>query len=46
VISYREQDFIQFITEFCAWTPEEDEGPVPPGNEDDGVVDLEPEVGA
>jgi hypothetical protein len=46
VISYREADFIQFITEFCAWTPEEDEGPVPPGNGDDGVVDLEPEVGA
>jgi hypothetical protein len=41
VISYREPDFIQFITEFCAWKPEDDEGPVPPGNGDDGVVDLE-----
>lgn len=41
VISYREADFIQFMTEFCAWIPEDDEGPVPPGNGDDGVVDLE-----
>jgi hypothetical protein len=43
VISYREADFIQFMTEFCQWKPDDDEGPVPPGNGDDGVVDLDPD---
>lgn len=43
VIGYREQDFIKFIGEFCAWDPNADEGAIPPGNGDDGVRDLESE---
>jgi hypothetical protein len=33
--------FEEYIRAFCAWNPDEDEGPIPPGNGDDGVVDLE-----
>lgn len=42
VIAPKEPAFIQFIQEFCAWDPNEDEAPAPePG--DDGVTDLDPE---
>jgi len=42
-INYREGDFVEFIKEFCAWDPNTEEGPVPPGDGDDGIVDLEKE---
>jgi hypothetical protein len=39
VISYREADFIQFMTEFCAWKPEDDEGQ----SDTIGITDLDQE---
>ena len=42
-VQYREADFISFMQEFCAFDPNADEGPAPPDNGDDGVVDLEKE---
>jgi hypothetical protein len=41
-VSYREADFITFIQEVCAWTPEGEEPTAPP-NDRDGIVDLEAE---
>ncbi len=47
VIQYpinRENEFIEFIRDFCSWNPDEDEGPAPPNNGDDGIVELEEEA--
>jgi len=45
ILQPKEPAFIQFITDFCKWDPNEDEGPAP--GPDDGVIDLEPkEAGA
>jgi len=43
VIQAKEGSFIEFIREFCAWNPNDDDGPAPPNNDDDGVTDLEME---
>jgi hypothetical protein len=39
-IGPKEQQFAQFLKEFCEWKPEVDDESAPP---DDGIVDLEPE---
>lgn len=44
VIQAKEAEFLKFLQAFCAWDPNTEDGPAPPSNGDDGVVDLEPEA--
>lgn len=46
IIGPKEPAFVEFMQEFCAWNPNEDEGPTPHAADDDGVRDLEEEAGA
>ncbi len=39
-VQFRENDFMEFITELCTWDPNEDEGPAP-AEGDAGIVDLD-----